>query len=283
MKKKSIPTPQLFDVERGQYAASSAARVSIKASALGFLPTNWNGAPRSQRRARSLVRKPVRFRILKSLVWAFIFGHVVFILSIGLLLVIFRTVNPPATFLMLYRKLDYGWKISPPLYKPLLKIPKIIRTMTVRVEDGDFFEHHGILLPALKNAFKLNAKFGAPIYGGSTITMQTARTIFLVPEKSYIRKYLEIITALEMEVILGKDRILELYFNYAEWGKAVFGIEAASRFHFKKSSGALARDEAIRLITLLSSPIRYGPWNFQKNGILRGRYEYLTQRFGQVE
>ena len=155
--------------------------------------------------------------------------------------------------------------------------------MTVRVEDGDFFEHHGILLPALKNAFKLNAKFGAPIYGGSTITMQTARTIFLVPEKSYIRKYLEIITALEMEVILGKDRILELYFNYAEWGKAVFGIEAASRFHFKKSSGALARDEAIRLITLLSSPIRYGPWNFQKNGILRGRYEYLTQRFGQVE
>ena len=155
--------------------------------------------------------------------------------------------------------------------------------MAVRVEDGDFFEHHGILLPALKNAFMLNTKFGAPIYGGSTITMQTARTIFLVPEKSYVRKYLEIIIALEMEAILGKDRILELYFNYAEWGKGIFGIEAASRHHFKKGSTALERDEAIRLITLLSSPIRYGPWNFQKNGILRGRYEYLIQRYGQSE
>jgi monofunctional biosynthetic peptidoglycan transglycosylase len=283
MKKRNTQTPQLMDTETGIYAAASSAQVAIKSSIIGFLATHWNGSPKNQRLARRRLRKPVPIRVFLVLVQTLVYAHVVFILSIALLLVIFRTVNPPATLLMAYRKLDYGWKITSPLYKPLIKIPKIIRTMTVRVEDGDFYKHHGILLPALKNAFLLNTKFGAPIYGGSTITMQTARTIFLVPEKSYVRKYLEIIIALEMEAILGKDRTLELYFNYAEWGKATFGIEAASRLHFKKGVSALARDEAIRLITLLSSPIRYGPWNFQKNGILRGRYEYLTQRFGQVE
>ena len=282
MKKKNLP-PQLFDSETGLYAAASAARLSIRSSVLGIVFSHWNGFPRKRRRARFVIRRPVPTRIGLALVRTLVYAHVVFILSIALLLVVFKTVNPPATLLMLYRKLDYGWKITNPLYKPLPKIPKIVRTMAVRVEDGDFFEHHGILLPALKNAFMLNTKFGAPIYGGSTITMQTARTIFLVPEKSYVRKYLEIIIALEMEAILGKDRILELYFNYAEWGKGIFGIEAASRHHFKKGSTALERDEAIRLITLLSSPIRYGPWNFQKNGILRGRYEYLIQRYGQSE
>ncbi|MFQ3546711.1 MAG: biosynthetic peptidoglycan transglycosylase, partial [Termitinemataceae bacterium] len=171
--------------------------------------------------------------------------------------------------------------IQIPRYIPLNKIPKTIQTMTIKVEDGDFYNHHGIIPAAIKNAWKLNNQFGQPIYGGSTITMQTARTIFLVPEKLYIRKYFEAIITLEMELILGKNRILELYFNYAEWGKGIFGIETASRHYFKTGIRSISTDQAIRLVTLLSSPIRYGPYTFQKNGILRTRYNYLVKRFSQ--
>jgi monofunctional glycosyltransferase len=109
--------------------------------------------------------------------------------------------------------------------------------------------------------------------------MQVARTLFLVPEKSYIRKYLEVLTALELELLLPKDRILELYFGYAEWGRGIFGIEAASRRWFGGGTSALSRDEAARLLAILSSPIKYGPGTLHKNGILRERYRYLSARF----
>ncbi len=200
-------------------------------------------------------------------------------LSTSLCLGIFRFINPPATTLMLYRRVAYGWKIKPPRYLPLTKIPRSIRTMVIRVEDGDFYNHRGILPAAIKNAYRLNQQIGRPVYGGSTITMQTARTLFLIPEKSYLRKYLEIIIALEMELILSKDRILELYLNYAEWGKGIFGIEGAARFHYNKGVQSLTTNQAIRLVTLLSSPIRYTPQTLTKNGILRSRYQYLVQRF----
>jgi monofunctional biosynthetic peptidoglycan transglycosylase len=221
------------------------------------------------------------FRILRRVALTAALLHVAFILSTSTTLLILKRVNPGATTLMAYRALGNGWKVIPPRYLPLAKIPRATRTMTIRVEDGSFFEHHGILLAAMKHAYKLNKAFGEPVYGGSTITMQTARTIFLVPEKSYLRKYLEVIIALEMEAILGKERILELYFNYAEWGRGIFGIEAAARHHFKAGVAALSRDQSIRLVTLLSSPIVNGPYTFSRNGILQARYAYLAARWSE--
>ena len=244
---------------------------------LGTVARRWS-LPFQAKAAAS--RRPRPVRIALAVLRAIIALHVVYILSTSTVLVIFKWINPAATTLMAQRRIVNGWKISRPRYVPLARIPKSTRNMAVRVEDGSFFEHHGILLAAMKNAYQLNKRFGEPIYGGSTITMQTARTIFLVPEKSYLRKYLEVIVALEMEVILGKQRILELYFNYAEWGKGVFGIEAASRYHYKTGVASLSRDQAIRLVTLLSSPIRYNPYSFGKNGILQSRYVYLDSRFG---
>jgi monofunctional glycosyltransferase len=190
-----------------------------------------------------------------------------------------RFVNPPVTSVMVYRAFFYRWPIEKVRFIPLKKIPLQTRRMVLKVEDGDFYAHHGIEPAAMKNAWKVNKALGKPVYGGSTITMQTARTLFLVPEKSYLRKYLEVIIALEMERILGKNRIFELYLNYAEWGKGVFGIEAASRRHFGTGVRNLMVDQSVRLVTLLSSPVKYGPYTIQKNGILRSRYNYLVQRF----
>ncbi len=97
--------------------------------------------------------------------------------------------------------------------------------------------------------------------------------------KSYLRKYLETLTAFELEALLSKDRILELYFGYAEWGKGIFGMETAARKWYGCGLSALTRDESARLVALLSSPVKYGPETLQRNGILRERYLYLSARF----
>jgi monofunctional glycosyltransferase len=190
-----------------------------------------------------------------------------------------RFFNPPVTGIMAYRAVFYRWSNQKIRFRKITRIPLQTRRMILKVEDGSFYTHHGVIFDAMQNAWKLNKELGKPVYGGSTITMQTARTLFLVPEKSYLRKYLEVIIALEMETILGKDRIFELYLNYAEWGKGIYGIDAASRYHYGKSVTNLSTDEAVRLVTLLSSPIKYKPYTIQKNGILRSRYQYLSARF----
>ncbi len=205
--------------------------------------------------------------------------HLVFIVCTSLSLVAYRWIEPPVTGIMVYRLFNYDWKLKKREHIALEKVPKKVRSMIIRVEDGSFYEHRGIILAAMKNAARVNRELGSPVYGGSTITMQTARTLFLAPVKSYIRKYLEVIIALEMEVILGKDRIFELYLNNAEWGKGVFGIEAASRHYYGKSVTKLTTNQSIRLVTLLSSPILYTPDTIQKSPILRSRYAYLVKRF----
>lgn len=218
-------------------------------------------------------------RILKMAGIAVLVFHLWFIFTTSVLLLLYRRVDPPVTVIMPYRRLLYGWKLEAPRPVPLKTIPVYIRSMLIGVEDGKFYSHHGLDFEAFKRARKINAIVGRPLYGGSTLTMQLARTLFLVPEKSYIRKYLEIIVALEMEAILSKDRILELYFGYAEWGKGIFGIEAASRKYYKLPVNSLDRDQAARLVTLLSSPIKYTPATLSKSGILRERYAYLSRRF----
>jgi monofunctional biosynthetic peptidoglycan transglycosylase len=202
-----------------------------------------------------------------------------YLLATSILIALYRYVDPPVTVLMAYRKWRFGWDVKAPRPVALRKVPRYIRSMLVAVEDGKFYEHHGLDYEAFERAREINKRLGKPLYGGSTLTMQVARTLFLVPEKSYIRKYLEVLTALELEALLPKERILELYFGYAEWGKGIFGIEAASRKWYGRGISALTRDESARLLAILSSPVKYGPYTLQRNGILRERYRYLSARF----
>jgi len=205
--------------------------------------------------------------------------HAWYLLSVGLCVFVYRFADPPATVLMAYRKWGYGWKVVAPKPLPLKKVPAYVRSMLIAVEDGKFYEHHGLDFEAFARAREINARLGRPLYGGSTLTMQVARTLFLVPVKSYLRKYLEVLTALELEALLPKSRILELYFGYAEWGKGVFGVERAARAYFGEGVSSLNRDQAARLVALLSSPIKYKPYSLEKSGILRERYRYLSRRF----
>lgn len=274
-----------FSAAASRSAAADAAGAFLRRAPFGSDPagrvlrllSRWTARPP---RRSSAAGRPKAVRVAARIGAALAFVHIAFILSTSLCLFLFKSTNPAATTLMAYRAKANGWTVAAPRFVPLEKIPKLTRTMTVRVEDGTFYEHHGIEPAAIRHAYELNKEIGTPLYGGSTITMQTARTIFLVPEKSYLRKYLELIVAFEMEAILGKDRILELYFNYAEWGKGIFGIESAARKNYKKGVASLSRDQAMRLVTLLSSPIRFTPYDFGRNGILHSRYAYLVKRWG---
>jgi len=227
-----------------------------------------------KRRSRKLAWKIIRVFLIAVLII-----HVAFIGVTSALIFIYKFANPPTTVLMLYRSIVDRWKIQKPIPLKTQQISLNLRRMLVSVEDGKFYEHHGIDMEAFKRARELNKNIGYPMYGGSTITMQVARTLFLVPDKSYIRKYFEVITALELEIILSKNRILELYFGYAEWGKGIFGIERASKVYFGKGISSIQTDEMAKLIALLSSPIKYTPATMYRSLILRQRYEFLVRRY----
>lgn len=183
--------------------------------------------------------------------------------------------NPPFTGIMVYRGIANEQKNSPLNYTPLKKIPHKIQRMAVMVEDQRFYEHMGIDVEAMKDAWDKNEKAGYKKFGASTITQQLARTLFLWPGKSFVRKYLEIIISLEMDLVMPKNRILELYFNYAEWGRGVFGIGAAAKHHYKKDITELDEEEMIKLVVILSNPVKYNIETFQKSPIMASRYLIL--------
>ncbi|MGQ9843516.1 MAG: transglycosylase domain-containing protein, partial [Spirochaetota bacterium] len=137
--------------------------------------------------------------------------HLAFILAIGSMLLYYTNHNPHTTPLMLYRLYVDRYNVKPVKFITCKQIPEDIKKMVVSIEDYKFYKHNGIDIEAIKRAIVINYKVGYRMYGASTITQQLSRTLFLLPFKSVIRKYLEFIIALEMEMILDKDRILELY------------------------------------------------------------------------
>lgn len=237
--------------------------------------------PPSPSRARILKARAVLGRVLRTAGRGIALAHVWYVLTVALLLLVYRSVDPPVTVLMAYRSGVDGWNLAPQRNVQLAKVPVLARRMVVSVEDGKFYSHNGVDFEAILYARQVNRQVGRPLYGGSTLSMQTARTLFLVPFKSYLRKYLELIATVEMELILPKQRILEIYLSWAEWGKGVFGIEAAARRFYGTSVSRLDVDQTARLVALLSSPIRYTPETLHKNGILRTRYQYLAGKYGE--
>ncbi len=147
------------------------------------------------------------------------------------------------------------------IWVPLSRIsPHLIRAVILS-EDARFYQHHGFDFQAIKLAAEKNWKRKRFAYGGSTITQQVARNLYLSTRKSLWRKFKELIIAYRMENALSKRRILELYLNIAEWGRWVFGAEAASRYYYHKHANQLTLDEAVRLAVILPSPIKHSPYD----------------------
>jgi monofunctional glycosyltransferase len=142
---------------------------------------------------------------------------------------------------------------------PLSRVPKHVQEAIIVAEDGTFYEHGGIDWFEVQESLEKNLEEGRPARGASTITQQLAKNLFLSTSKDPIRKLKEVAITLMMEKALSKQRILEIYINIVEWGRGIFGIEAAARTYFGKSASALTLEEATRLAAVIPSPLRHRP------------------------
>ncbi|MBD3805519.1 monofunctional biosynthetic peptidoglycan transglycosylase, partial [Sulfuricurvum sp.] len=165
---------------------------------------------------------------------------------------------------------------------PMSKIsPNVIKAVLIAEDDG-FWNHDGFDIKGMENAIERSLKQGV-VAGGSTISQQLAKNLYLSPSKNPIRKVKEAIITWRIESTLSKRRILEIYLNVAEWGDGIFGIEAAARHYFHKSAKNLSGREAARLAAVLPNPIKYNPIGSQKYVKNRARIIYkIMKRRGVV-
>ena len=142
---------------------------------------------------------------------------------------------------------------------PYERISIHLKRAVVAAEDARFLDHEGFDWDAIQKALARNEKRGKVVAGGSTISQQLAKNLFLSGERSWLRKGQEAAITWMLEHAMTKRRILELYLNFAEWGEGVFGAEAAARYHFGVPASALAPEQAVYLAVILPSPRRYAP------------------------
>jgi monofunctional biosynthetic peptidoglycan transglycosylase len=163
---------------------------------------------------------------------------------------------------------------------PLSKISPYLLKAVLIAEDDKFWQHEGFDYEAIQKAIEKDLKAKKFRFGGSTITQQLARNLYLSPEKSLTRKISEAFITWRMEKILPKRRILEIYLNVAEWGEGIFGAEAASRHYYGKPSSELSAEEAARLASVLPNPRKYNPLGDQRYVINRSNiiYSIMIQR-----
>ncbi len=172
--------------------------------------------------------------------------------------------NPQKTAFMQYRESEWwreGQKDKKILQQwvPIGKVSQNLIKAVLIAEDDKFWHHEGFDYDAMEKAFEKNLAAGKFKMGGSTISQQLAKNLFLSPSKNPIRKVKEAILTWRLEKSLTKRRILELYVNVAEWGDGIFGIEEAARHYYGVSAANLSADQAAKLASVLPNPIKYKP------------------------
>jgi monofunctional glycosyltransferase len=147
-------------------------------------------------------------------------------------------------------------------------------------EDPRFFKHHGFDWYNLKHALKLNIKRRRLIWGASSLSMQLAKNLYLSPEKSWHRKFKEILLTIKIERSLEKNRILEIYLNVVEWGPEVFGIRAAAQHYYQKHPSSLSPSNCAYLASILPNPLlaESDPWKQRFDNTARQILERLVKR-----
>ena len=174
-------------------------------------------------------------------------------LLLWLVLFAYNTLFPPVSTLMLSRWVT-GQKVARE-YVPLVRIAPSLARAAITAEDGKYCRHHGIDWKAMHGAInRATDPDGEPTNGASTITMQTAKNLFLWHGRSYVRKALEVPFALGIDLLWSKRRIMETYLNIAEFGPGIFGAEAAARHYFGVSAAALSPQQSALLVAILPNP-----------------------------
>jgi monofunctional glycosyltransferase len=220
--------------------------------------------------------KNLALRVWKRLRRIFLYLFIAQFIYIFLL----KWINPPITITQIGSLLGgYGLHRD---YVDWKEISANARLAVIASEDQLFPDHNGLDWKSIEKAMKHNKKKPKRVRGASTISQQVAKNVFLWQGRSYVRKGLEVYFTFMIELVWGKERILEVYLNVAEMGKGIFGIEAAAQKYFKKSAKKLTQTEAAMIAACLPNPKKYTvkpvsnyvnrkyPWVLQQMGFLRG-------------
>ena len=210
--------------------------------------------------------------------WKFI-KRLIYIVILANILFIFwgKFFNPPITLTQLGGLFEYG-KLKRD-YVSNEDIGSNVKKAVIASEDQKFFTHNGFDYAAIEKAIDHNQK-GKKIRGGSTISQQTAKNIFLWQSRSWFRKGLETVYTFIIELVWGKDVILERYLNSIEMGQGVFGVEAASKYYFGKSSKDLTKSEAAWIAAVLPNPKKYDPKN--PSAYLSKKHNWIMRQMNNV-
>lgn len=208
------------------------------------------------------VRKKVK-SVFRMLVRAGIYLSVFFLFASSVQVAVVKFVNPPFTFGMVYdtiRHLTDSEPYQQPTYiwKPLADISPQLQRAVLAAEDQRFLKHHGFDTIEIRNAVE-DILYEQRFRGASTISMQTARSVYLLPFRSILRKVLEAYYTVLIELLWSKKRILEVYLNTVDWGTGVVGAEAASLVYFNRHSKEISSRQAALLAAVLPSPHRLSP------------------------
>jgi monofunctional glycosyltransferase len=213
--------------------------------------------------------------------YAFLF----FLLSTILSVLTYRFINPPVTPLMVIRVLQQavnGEKIK--LKKDWVSLDKIspqLQLAVVASEDNQFLDHHGFDFEAIQKAKDYNSKKKyKKIRGASTISQQTAKNVFLWPQRSWVRKGLEVYFTVLTEFLWNKKRIMEVYLNVAELGDGIYGAETAAQTYFNKTASKLTASEAALLAAILPNPLKWDP--AQPTRYLLSRQQWILWNMGNI-
>jgi monofunctional biosynthetic peptidoglycan transglycosylase len=193
-----------------------------------------------------------------------------------------RTANPRTTAFMELREreaAEQGRQLRHyQVWVPYTRISQTLKRAVLVAEDDAFWQHEGIDMEQLKISIKNDIEKGKAIRGGSTITQQLAKNLYLSPSRDPVRKLRELIIARRMEAALSKGRIFEIYLNVIEWGDGIWGVEAAARSYFGTSASALSPDQAALLAGAIINPRVYSPAH--PNTRLLRRQRIILSRMG---
>lgn len=213
---------------------------------------------------------------------------IIFFASSIFFVLLYKYINPPVTPLMLIRvaeqsfggqavKLEKTWV-------PLDKMSPNLPLAVVASEDNLFLEHSGFDFESIEKAKEYNArKQGKKMRGASTISQQTAKNVFLWPQRSWLRKGLEVYFTVLIELVWGKPRIMEVYLNVIETGKGIYGVGAASGIFFGKTASKISRSEAALIAAVLPNPLKWNP--AAPTPYIRGRQQWILwnmNNFGKL-
>jgi monofunctional glycosyltransferase len=174
-----------------------------------------------------------------------------------------RWIDPPTTMVQTQRRLEAMRRHRPYkklyVFVPLRRIAPDLQHAVISAEDGRFRQHHGFDWVEMQKVLEDDIKRGRLGRGGSTITQQLVKNLFLTTERSLIRKAAEFAVVPMMEALLSKDRILELYLNVIEWGAGIYGAQAASEYYYHVPASSVSREQSARLAAIIPAPLKRKP------------------------